>query len=302
MLEALLLTGQGSPAGIIDTWENVGPMPIQRSRYSAVEIGGLIYLFGGYNESSAIQGTLHSFDPVTKIFTPLAAGQGRGFHDAVAINGKMYVFGGINTTGSTYTNTVQVYDPITNTWATPSVTGDASIVRARHKMIVDGTGFIVVGGLTTGGGGVTTLQRFETTTNTWGAAYGSYGNSLFALAGSDANTAYLTGGYVGSPIANVNTLILATGATVARQALPSTRYSHVSFYAKGGLYVIGGTAGTASDSTVVLRYTPGVNTWAALGTIPYTVGENAVVVKVGLSYYIFGGNGTSGAFAWKYTP
>lgn len=290
------------PPVLVDTWENVGPMPVQRSRYSAVEIGGLVYLYGGYNEASVPQGTLHSFNPATKVFTALASGQPRGFHDAVAINGKMYVFGGIDGSGTAYTNTVQVYDPVANTWSLPSVSGSVATVRARHKMIADGTGFIVIGGLTTGGGQVSSLQRFETSNNTWAATYGSYGNTLFGAVDYDSTITYITGGYAGVPIANVNTLTKATGATVARQALPSTRYGHVSFYMKAGLYVVGGVAGTPADSTKVMKYTPGTNTWATLGTIPYTVGENAVSVKVGADMYIFGGNGASGAFAWKYTP
>lgn len=289
------------PPTLTDTWENVGPMPFQRSRYSAVEINGLVYLFGGYNEATAVQGTLHSFNPTTKAFTALAAGTPRGFHDAVAINGKMYIFGGIDSSGANYTNTIQVYDPVTNTWSIPSITGTAA-VRARHKLIADGTGFYVVGGVTTGGSPLGTSQRFETTTGTWGSTFGTYGGALFGLAVASSSLAYVVGGNAGTPLATLQSMTLPGGVVATKAPLPSTRYSHASFYAKSGVYVIGGTAGTPADSTKVMRYTPGTDSWATLGTVPYTVGDNAAVVKVGNDVYLFGGNSAAGAQAWKYTP
>ena len=289
------------PPTIVDTWETVGPMPVQRSRFSAVEIGGLVYLFGGYNESTVIQGTLHSFNPATKAFTALAAGQPRGFHDAVAINGKMYVFGGLDTS-SNFTTTVQCYDPATNTWTYPTVQGATLTGRARHKMVVDGTAFMIIAGVTTGGSSVPTIQRYDTVTQQASNVPGTVGAALFGVADTGFGTVYTSGGYVSAPGTNFDAVVLSTGAITARAALPSSRYSHVSFYAKSGVYMIGGTAGTPADSTKVMRYTPGTNTWATLGTIPYTVGDNAAVAKVGTDVYLFGGNGAAGAQAWKYTP
>ncbi|MCY1431401.1 N-acetylneuraminate epimerase [compost metagenome] len=276
-------------------------MPMQRSRWAAAEIGGLVYLHGGYNESTVIQGTLHSFNPATKTFTALAAGQARGFHDAVTINGKMYVFGGLDTS-SNFTSTVQCYDPATNTWTFPTVQGATLTGRARHKLVVDGNGFIIMGGVTTGGTAVSTLQRYDTVTQQATTIPGGIGAALFGIADTGSGTVYTSGGYVSAPGVNFDATVLATGANTARAALPSSRYSHVSFYTKSGVYMIGGVPGVAADSTKVMRYTPGTNTWATLGTIPYTVGENAAVAKVGSDVFLFGGNGAAAAQAWKYTP
>jgi N-acetylneuraminic acid mutarotase len=286
------------PPTIADTWEDQGVMPVQRRSASAVAIDGKVYIYGGYDQNTTTQGQLHVFDPATKVFTALVSGSPRASHDAVAIDGKMYAFGGVN--GATYLNDIVMYDPVLNSWSTLP-TGSAA-ARSRHKLIVDGNGFIAVGGLTTGGGNNTTFQRYDLGTKTWGTAYGSYGNQLYGLA--DAfGTLYATGGYPGSPSALNTAIVTATAVQTARQAVPSTRYGHVSFYIKQGVYVIGGVAGVAADQTKVMRYVPSSNTWVTLGTIPWAMADNSAYARVGDDIYIFGGSGgTNFTACWKYTP
>jgi hypothetical protein len=289
------------PPAYVDTWENQGTMPMQRSRWAGAEIDGLVYLHGGYNESTVQQGTLHVFDPVAKTFTAKASTSARSFHDAVVIGGKMYVFGGLDG-GSLYLNSVQVYDPVANTWSTLTQTGGTLTARARHKMVKDGTGFLIIGGLTTGGTAVTAIQRIDTITGAVTTVSGSVAGSIYGLAENGYGKIYYSGGYVGAASAAMTELTLATGASLARAPMSSARYSHSSFYAKLGVYLIGGNTATPADATKVVRYRPETNLYETLGTIPYTVGENPATVKVGESFYIFGGNGAAGAQAWKYNP
>lgn len=285
---------------IVDTWENIATMPVQRRSMSAVEIGGLVYLYGGYNDLTVPQNTLHVFDPVAKTFTAKAPGIVRASHDAIAIGGKMYVFGGITGDGTVYSNDVSVYNPTNNTWSTLPTVGSAA--RSRHKLVINGNGFIAIGGVTAGGGLLTTMQRYDLDTLTWGTTFGNYGSQLFGLADNTSGTVYTSGGYPGAPSNLFTAITAATGAQLARAVMTSTRYGHVNFYAKNGVYVIGGVAGTPADATKVQRYTASSNTWTTLATIPWAIADNSAWAQVGNDIYIFGGSGGNFTACWKYTP
>lgn len=291
-----------TPPAVIDTWENIGTMSVQRSRLTATVISGLVYLYGGYNESSVIQGTLHSFDPVTKTFAALTTGPVRGFHDAIGINGKLYSFGGFDSSGTTCTSSVHVYDPATNAWTVPVVQGASLVARAQHKLIRDGNGFLIIGGITTGGAAVTDVYRYDTITQQASLVTGTYNSAQFGIADNESGVAYLSGGNPSAPSASFNAFTMSGGTQQARAAMPSTRYAHTSFYAKGGVYVMGGTAGTPVDATKTQRFVPGTNTWVAMATIPYTMTDYTVSVKVGAAVYLFGGTGANGNTCWKYQP
>lgn len=289
------------PPTLTDMWENQGVMPVSRNRGSATAIGNKIYIFGGYDASTVQQGTLHVFDPADKSFTAKTSSTARTFHDSVNIGGKLYVFGGLTNGGTTYANDIVCYDPVANNWQAISTNGVTPTVRARHKMVADSTGFYVIGGITTGGSQVIAVQRFETTTNTWTNVTGNLGAVLYGIA-DNSGTIYASGGYPSSPLNTFNSMVLATGTVTAKANLPSTRYGHVSFYAKGGVYMCGGVTGIAGEAVIVQRWNPTNNTWGALGTIPFTMVDYSMVCMLNGAAYIFGGNGATGTIAWKYNP
>jgi N-acetylneuraminic acid mutarotase len=108
-------------------------MPFSAGSSATALIGGMIYVAGGVVGSTAGStagtGTTNlaaRYNPATNTWTMIASmPQGRN-HAAAATDGqKMYVFGGRtgnNNTSNGY-NTVQIYDPLTNTWESSASSG-----------------------------------------------------------------------------------------------------------------------------------------------------------------------------------
>lgn len=145
----------GAPAGIsvlssmemydpaTNVWTTEASMPVARYALAAASVNGVIYAIGG---TTAVNGqgpinALAVYDPVTNLWnstvpsTPATltagtAGQtlaplptGRWGLHAVVIDGLIYAVGGAIQSSSgvnTYYGTVEVYDPVANTWTTKS--------------------------------------------------------------------------------------------------------------------------------------------------------------------------------------
>jgi len=65
----------------------------------------------------------------------------RGAPSGAVLNGKLYVFGGVNGAG-VYTNSVEVYDPVSNTWTNetslPTIRGSSAAAVANGIVYVAG--------------------------------------------------------------------------------------------------------------------------------------------------------------------
>ena len=88
-------------------------------------MGGKIYVTGGSNQGSSVN-SVYVYDPQADAWTQLASmGTARKGHASAAVEGKLYVFGGRQ--GGNFPqpgfNTVQVYDPATDTWDSSSLGG-----------------------------------------------------------------------------------------------------------------------------------------------------------------------------------
>jgi len=107
-----------------DTWDSKTPMPTARCVMDCAVVDGKIYVFGGSNTGGAsIISTVEEYDTATDTWdtkTPLPTP--RSDVAVEAINGKIYVIGGSKRTGSLWAglNTVEEYDPVTDTWTTKS--------------------------------------------------------------------------------------------------------------------------------------------------------------------------------------
>ncbi|MCB0059733.1 MAG: putative Ig domain-containing protein, partial [Caldilineaceae bacterium] len=133
-----------------DTWADKSLMPTARAYADAGVIDGKLYVVGGLSESRVPLGTLEVYDPQTDSWATLATMPTARMGPAVStIDGRLYVVGG-STASSLATlevyDTVEVYDPATNTWATlppmptPRYGSGTGIIDGRMH---------VVGGFTT---------------------------------------------------------------------------------------------------------------------------------------------------------
>ena len=97
-----------------------GSLTSTRAAHTSTLVGGKVLVFGGVTGyagifGGAIYASVESYDPVTGVFTTLAApmAAGRAFHCGTLLgNGKILLSGGINASASGYVlNTVELYTP-----------------------------------------------------------------------------------------------------------------------------------------------------------------------------------------------
>ena len=142
-----------------NTWPGAD-MPFAAGSSASAVIGGKVYVAGGIVGGDRPPTQAARYDPATNTWTIAGADAAGRNHAAAATDGsKLYVFGGRGPgsgDGNTVANgfdTVQVYDPATNTWASSLDAGStlAPLPQARGgmgKAVYFGGEFYVIGGET----------------------------------------------------------------------------------------------------------------------------------------------------------
>lgn len=186
-----IIGGLGSGAGkvqiydpVTNSWKLGNDMPFAAGSSSSAVINGQIYVTGGIIGSSTTTQSA-KYNPATNVWTAIAPmKQGRN-HAASATDGtKLYVFGGrgpgsgdSNTVANGF-DTVQIYNPATNTWVSSLDSGStiAPLPQARGgmgKAVYFNGEFYVMGGETQTGAGATDqkvynrVDIYNPLTNTW---------------------------------------------------------------------------------------------------------------------------------------
>ncbi|PRP87056.1 hypothetical protein PROFUN_04792 [Planoprotostelium fungivorum] len=149
--------------------------PPNISKHTAAIIGGIIYVFGGYDGLSA-RYELFSYDPVDNQWsTPKTFGEcptSRSNHCCAVLGGKMYIFGGLYRGQEEElidSNDLYYLDTDTMTWHRPTVRGDIPEPRCGQKMVTVDNEIYMFGG----GNGDSWSKKFNdvhvfhTHTNTW---------------------------------------------------------------------------------------------------------------------------------------
>lgn len=250
-----------------DTWVIETSMLNARYGPMAVSVNGVIYVMGGSSTVSG-QGPITQnevYDPVTNTWsynvptnpaTTLAGTAGKpitslptgrwGAH-AVVIDGLIYTVGGaIRDSSNTeiYYGTVEVYDPVQNTWTTkspmPSVIVQGQTMSGREGMAV-----AVVNGLIYAIGGwggwpeLAYIQVYNPSSDTWS-------NSVPSSLGT------IIQGTMSQPLPD----------------MPTPRDDFAFGVVNGVIYAIAGDTGTFSNTNltscctnVVEAYNPVTNTW-----------------------------------------
>src|SRR6266478_2526027 len=109
---------------------------------------------------------------------------------AVAFNGKIYAMGGFGVS-SMVLDTVEVYDPISNSWSTATSMPTARAALAATA--VNGK-ICAIGGFN-GGGVLNAVEVYDPSTNTWSTAAAGMPTARKGLAAADANgLIYAVGG------------------------------------------------------------------------------------------------------------
>jgi len=185
-----LLNGADGMVQIFDpltnTWTLGAAMPWAGGSVSTAVIGGKIYAAGGIEANQTVD-LCAMYDPVANTWTPrqsLPFHLGRN-HAAGGTDGtRFFIFGGRgfgsgnNNTVANGFDTVAIYDPVTNTWATSADVGStlAPLPIGRggmgHAVYYQGE-FYVMGGETLNGPGANPQKTYDRVdvynpvTNTW---------------------------------------------------------------------------------------------------------------------------------------
>ena len=242
-------------------WATIGRLPGGRAvnAPAAVELGGKIYVTGGFLGSSNVpSAVVRTFDPATRKWgrapsLPAA----RGGHAAVVLAGKIHVLGGGNSVSTIADHSV--FDPATGTWSVaaplPRAEGSPAAVAFAGRIWAIGgrSGFSDYGD----------VYVYDPATDAWtaGPAIPPRGTAGAAVLG---DAIYVFGGE-SQPASRVlgDVFRLRAGETRWTRAgrLPVARSYARAVVFRAAIYVVGGSTSFgnghgAYGSTVVSRFVP----------------------------------------------
>lgn len=154
----------------LGVWTPGAAMPTPRAGLGAAAIGNLVYVVGGRACPAPYCGpglaTLEIYVTTLNVWLPgppmpVAVGD---VYSVTALGGRVYVIGGF--TGVGEVNTMQVYDPVTATWAlgAPMPTKRSNAIAG----VCDGHIYVIGG--TVGGVNLATVEEYDPATGLWNAA------------------------------------------------------------------------------------------------------------------------------------
>jgi N-acetylneuraminic acid mutarotase len=155
-----------------NTWSNAGDMSDGRSNATATLLpNGKVLVAGGYHYDHALK-SADLYDPATNTWAigsakpPDMPGGVHAYNPAALLpSGKVLVPGGFN--GSAEIAYVDLYDPVTNTWATgASKPPDMTAVRSNHTANLLPNGRVLV----VGSGSGDNAELYDPGTNAWSSA------------------------------------------------------------------------------------------------------------------------------------
>jgi N-acetylneuraminic acid mutarotase len=289
-------------------WNRRTDMPTARWGHIACTVNDKIYVLGGSSSNSYPGfsiGTLEVYDPLlnswdsTKTLMPTA----RLMFMAGVVNGKIYAIGGRqNWSSGEDLGTVEMYDPVTDTWETKT---PMPYPRTNAGFCVLNDKIYIIGGIK---GGVdflmsNDLQIYNTLTDTWDISKTPMiydrdpeacvlNNTIYAIGGAEDHSPW--GG-----LNTVETYHTSNDTWTSKAYLCEGRKGFSADVVKGKIYVIGGE----NKINPVMRvevYDPIKNIWTSFDQTPiwYTMHASGVIRD---RIYLVGGTITGGG-SGNFTP
>lgn len=277
-------------------WVQKQPMPFARAGVSSAVANGKVYVFGGSGGSSSYN-NVQEYDPQTDTWQakknmPTA----RSGTSSVAVNGKIYVFGGY--TGNYFTwsggntlDTVEMYDPATDTWTSkksmPIQVGDVATAVYEGKIYV-------FGGLTNGAISVSNVNIYDPATDTWTAKTNMAQTIHSSIAVVLNDKIYLVGGVhldgSGMHLKSLKEYNPVTDTWSSKADLPVATASISATIYSNKIFAIGGD--TPSETSIVRAYDPVNNEWISQPSLN-VARFGATAVSINNKIYVFGGGQNS---------
>jgi N-acetylneuraminic acid mutarotase len=211
---------------------------------------------------------------------------GRAGAPSCVVNGKIYVLGG-ETHGGMVLNTLEVFDPSTNSWSTPVTTGTFTPRKYLTASVVNNK-IYALGGFRDVA--VNTVEVFDPATNTWTTppTKGTF-TPRWALSSCVVNNKiYVIGGYNGTKAVNILEVFdpsTSIWSTPFQTNLMTPNQFHASVVVDGKIYLLGGNDGFNNLNSVEI-FDPKTSTW----TTPMIVSQMNMTARYGLTASYLNGN------------
>ncbi|MBI4727901.1 MAG: hypothetical protein HY775_00120 [Acidobacteria bacterium] len=285
---AVLASGAAEGHSVTETWTVRAKMPIAREGTAGAFIGGTFYVSHGSlpGAAGADSNLMSAYTPATDTWTTLSpAPTGRAELGGAAAGGIFYAIGGRNKAvgapcGTPVCDTVEAYNPVTNTWATKAPMPTA---RAGIGVAVVGRKIYVAGGRTgkfyADCCALATLEIYDTATMTWTAGppmptaranvYSTVaiGSRIYVIGGYNPATSTM---YATMEILDTATMTWSTGS-----AMPTARMNAGAGVCEGHIYVFGGTRIGSTTISIVEEFDPVTGTWTTAASMPAAASETA---------------------------
>jgi N-acetylneuraminic acid mutarotase len=232
-------------------WRDLAPMPTARANLATAEVGGLVYAIGGIPQAGDTD-VVETFNPRSgRWTTSLPLPQPRAFAGAAGLGGLLYVAGGeVKLAPDTFevTNSVIVYDPRKKTWRSVAPMPTA---RLGLRLVASGRYLYAIGGAAPTGESLTTVERYNPTSNRWATMNPMVESRLLPCAVETKvghrRVLVVVGGFRGPGVARRTTEVFDphTGRwTLLEVLLPIPRGTHdCATEADGTVLAIGGANG-----------------------------------------------------------
>ena len=116
---------------VADSWTTGASMPTPRGGVSLASINGMIYAIGGTTSASSAKNEM--YNPASDTWTSKAdMPTARNYAAAAAVGNSIYVIGG-EKDGGLGLNTIEVYDPGSNTWGAPNMPGGSRLAAENWR-------------------------------------------------------------------------------------------------------------------------------------------------------------------------
>jgi N-acetylneuraminic acid mutarotase len=284
-------------------WTALQPLPVARQETAVVELGGFIYVLGGFDARQAIVDSVDRYDPATNQWTARQA-LPRALHHAnvAAVDGKIWLVGALTFVGGDLfaaIGDIYEYDPAADSW-TPHGTMPAGTERGASFVGALNGEVFVAGGLHNDSSvadfssyapatGQTTARQPLPAARDHGVG-AVVGGRFYAIGGRNTDVTAHTN--------RVDVYDPTTDQWTSGAAMPTSRGGAAAAVVHGKIVVAGGEGNPASPAGVFAEtelYDPAANTWRSLmpmktprhGTGGASIGDT-FYVPGGASHQIFG--------------
>lgn len=301
------------------------PFPVGRQGFAWSFYNDYYYIFGGRNFAGVYLNDTYRFNIISQKWS-IVPNQGtipsiRAFMTFSTNNNLLYIHGGRNSTNIQF-DTFHVFDMITETWSTPTITGTRPGAVDKHMSFYNNNFFYILGGrrLNAINGNTTAIRdvwRLNLSTFTWtqlanittavvDAKLAKIGNNIFYFYGYQNNGNARNEIYRTTILANNNlaafTLVTPSGAT------PLFRIESGISVIGNLIYFIGGRANFNATTYIdeFAIFNTSTTTWSKIS--PYlgaiNIRSNTSLFSFNNNFYFFGGVNSTQAFndVWIVTP